>query len=275
MADLPRSPAAAAALFLSCCCCTGRGLDTRLGLLFAARTEFICRLVWVAGGEGGNPPATGASSGRGGKGGSPGAAASQQRAAGKEGGAFQAGVPPLLLPSPRRLRSRGRGATVRWLSRALAMGDVRSAAPLPNPPEIPLKGAPRSCPSQARRCSVAGGAIDTARDTHSQGGSPVAAALRQSPPPTQPPGGRAANPRARSMGGRGERGAGCGGAAERGYKEWGGGRRREGGGAVRVGLRRGGANGSGGATEARGEGAGTGRRPGRAALNLVRATERS
>lgn len=137
--DLPRSPAAAAALFLSCCCCTGRGLDTRLGLLLAARTEFICRLVWVAGGEGGNPPTTGASSRRGGRREPRGGRLAA--AGGREGGEdLQAGV--LLLP-PRRLAREAEeppaaGFPERWL-----WGTFAPRPPSPAPPKIPLLKEPR------------------------------------------------------------------------------------------------------------------------------------
>lgn len=139
--DLPRSPAAAAAaLFLSCCCCcTGRGLDTRLGLLLAARTEFICRLVWVAGGEGGNPPTTGASSRRGERREPRGGRLAA--AGGGEGGEdLQAGV--LLLP-PRRLAREAEeppaaGFPERWL-----WGTLAPRSPSPAPPKIPLLKEPR------------------------------------------------------------------------------------------------------------------------------------
>lgn len=116
-----RSPAAAAALFLSCCCCTGRGLDTRLGLLLAARTEFICRLVWVAGGEGGSLRHPAPRREEGGSRGRPPRFAAAGSREGKEGapGAGPAAAAPRLA---RRQRSR-------WVSRALPAGDVGSAPP--------------------------------------------------------------------------------------------------------------------------------------------------
>lgn len=113
--------------------------------------------MWAAGGEGGNPPATGASAGTGALGGSPGAAASQARAAGKGGGKnLRARVPP---PLPARSKAEESPALP-----ALLWGTMAARPPPSRPPAIP-----RSCPAQARRCSVAGGAIDTARDALASG----------------------------------------------------------------------------------------------------------
>ena len=91
--------------------------------------------------------------------------ASPQRAVGKGRRGLRARVPPPPLPGSLG----GRGAAG---SPERCLRGTSAPRPPPGPPENPsLKGAPRSCPSQARRCSVAGGAIDTAGDTHSRGGS--------------------------------------------------------------------------------------------------------
>lgn len=187
--------------------------------------------MWVAGGEGGNPPATGASLGRGGERREPRggrlAAAGSREGEGRGGGVLQAGVPP-PLPPPRRLSSRGRGAAGRWLFPSAGCGGRSRRGPPPRPPpKIPLLKEPRG---PARLKPVAAPWQEeplTLPETHSRGGSRWRPRSGQSTLPTQPAGGGAANPRAASMGsGVGREGGRGGRASERAALRgvgWGGG----------------------------------------------------